>query len=85
MTVESRCYWHLESAHLSGEHVSLDGRQWCGFDLPQPDPAWNATRGWRSVQDLMRVSRDDEEREVEMRGVRWLIDVGDNTRAELSV
>lgn len=84
-TIDGRCYWHLKSAHLRGEHVSLEARNWVGFDQSDPEPEWNTDRGWRSAEHALRtVAREDEEREAAMRGVRWLVDLGEATM-ELSV
>lgn len=80
MTLDGKCYWHTKAAHLRGEHVPLVARRWCGFDLPQPDPGWNADRGWRSAEDVLRAVTRNEEREAEFRGLRWLVDLGGETR-----
>jgi hypothetical protein len=83
-TVAGRCYWHWKRAILAEESVPLEARQWCGFDLPETDPGWNGNRGWRSAEDELRSTPEDDEREAQVRGIRWVIDAGDE-RAELSV
>lgn len=82
--IGDRCYWHLKRAHLEGKHVPLEARQWCGFDLPESDPGWSEDR-WHSAEDVLRtVAREGEEREAQVRGIRWLVDL-DGTERELSV
>lgn len=83
-TIAGRCYWHHKAAHLLGEDVSLEARQWCGFDLPELEPRWNTDRGWREAEDVLRTVTQDDADYERFRGVRWIIDLGEQTM-EMSV
>lgn len=84
MTLDDRCYWHAKAAHLRGEHVSLEARQWCGFDLPQPNPGWRTDRGWRALPDELRALRTDARDQYDevVEDMRIVLSVGTTRRLE---
>lgn len=83
--VDDRCYWCHKRSWLQGGHLSREALVYVGaIDPFPPDRLWRSHRGWRSLPEELRAMVRDQEREAEVRGIRYLVDLGEQT-AELSV
>ena len=79
-----RCYACLKASALNGGRakLSLEQLQYVGFDLaPRPQPGW--IPAWTLLPSL-DGSDEDRDTEATTRGVRWLMQVGQE-RNELTV